>query len=316
MQRMTVIAALSGALVAGPAAAQAPIAIGTNPQGSLAYVSGSAIANIVGTSIGRAFVVVPLGGPSAIIPAMADREFDFSFANVTAAAEAYEGVGSFEGRPYQGLRIAAVVYPLQIGVFARSDSGIETMDDLTGKRVASEFTSQRNLSVFMDAALAISGMDYDDVEPVPVQNGVQAINELIDGALDATMFSVSAGAVVQADASVGVTFLRLPDSDEARTTLAGLAPGSTIETISAGTAGDVDQGTTVIVSPFIVLTTDAVDEETVYQVVAGIAENAEELAQADPQFEAMTHETMANPALPVPYHPGAIRFFEEQGVWE
>ncbi|BBU55304.1 C4-dicarboxylate ABC transporter substrate-binding protein [Mameliella alba] len=312
MRIFAAIAALSGALWAGQVSAQAPVAIGTNPQGSLAYVSGSAIANIVGKSIGRSFIVVPLGGPSAIIPAMADREFDFSFANITAAAQAYAGVGSFEGRPYPGLRIATVVYPLELGIISRQGDGIEKIEDLAGKRVASEYTSQRNLDVFMNAAFMVSGMSFDDVQPIPVQNGVQAIDELIDGSLDASIFSISAGAVAKADASVGVTFVNLPDGEAEQAALADLAPGASIGRTTARTGQDA----TVITAPFVILVTDEVDDETVYQVVAGIARNAEHLAKADPQFGKMSLDMMADPKLPIPYHPGAIRFFEEQGVWE
>lgn len=260
--------------------------------------------------------MVPLGGPSAIIPAMADQEFEFSFANITAAAQAYTGTGAFKGRPYEGLRVATVVYPLQLGVIAKADGGMTSVTDLAGKHVASDFTSQRNLAVFMSSALSISGMSYEDVQPVPVQNGVQALDELIAGSLDATIFSVSAGKTAQADAAIGVRFLDFPVNDETKAAMAKMAPGATVAKVDLGRKEAGQQGNSIIQAPFVILVTNEVDEQTVYDVVSSIAANIERIAKADPQFANLTVEIMAQPSLPIPYHPGAIRFFEEQGVWK
>lgn len=316
MLKLSAAISLSLTLLAGPALAQPPIALGTNPQGSLAYATGSAIANVVGQSIDRNVVVVPLGGPSAIIPAMVDGEFDFSFANITAAAQAYTGTGSFEGRPYEGLRVATAIYPLKLGIIATKDSGATRVADLAGKRVASEFTSQRNLSVFMSSTLTLAGMSYEDVKPVPVQNGVQALDELIDGSLDATIFSVSAGKVAQADAAVGIRFLDFPINDETKAAIAEMAPGATVAKDDLGREEAGPEGSSIIEAFFVILVTKDTDDETVYEVVSGIANEIAEIAKADPQFATLTVEAMAQPSLPIPYHPGAIRFFEEQGVWK
>lgn len=306
--------AVAAACAAIPAAAQ-PISIGTNPQGSLAYASASAIADVVGDAIGEGFTVVPQGGPTAIIPAMSRGKFTFAFANIVPAAFAMEGGGPFKGRKFDTLRIAAVVYPLRVGVFVREDSGISSVPELAGKRVASEFKTQANVGAFLKAALAMSGISYDDVTPVPVQNGPQAVNEMIDGAIDATLFSVGSGVVAKADAAVGIRFLSVAEGDEAAKILSEMSPGAVIGTVSAGSSAGVDADTNVIQAPFLVLTTESVDEETVYKVVKAIAENKDALAEAQGQFKGLSLEGMADPSLPVPYHPGAIKFYEEAGMW-
>jgi len=67
--------------------------------------------------------------------------------------------------------------------------------------------------------------------------------------------------------------------------------------------------------PFVVLTDSRVDDETVYKVVKAIAENGQKLAASAGEFKALDPKLMGQSALPVPYHPGAIKYYTEQGTW-
>lgn len=315
--RLTVTSLLASTLLLLPFATQArTLSIGTNPQGSVAYASGSAIADVVGDAMDTSFTVIPQGGPTAIIPAMNAGEFDFAFANIVAAATAMKGEGPYKGRKFESLRVVAVVYPLHIATYVKKDSPIQSFDDLRGQRVASEYKSQSNIAGFMNSALAMAGLSYDDLKPVPVQNGVQGIDELIGGAVDATVFSTRSGAVQKADAVVGIRILSVTDSDAARAILAERSPGATIAELPAGSVPGATQPTKVIEAPFVVLTDSKVDDETVYQVVKALAANKAKLVASASEFEALSLETMGQSNLPVPYHPGAIRFYQEQGVWQ
>lgn len=316
MRLVAFAAALSAAVsTAAGAAFAAPITIATNPQGSNAYVTGSVMAEIVGKDLGIPMTVVPLGGPTAQIPAMADGEYDFAFPNVTAAAEAYEGVGPFKGRPFQQLRIAATIYPLQLGILVRDDSGIKTVADLAGKRVASEFSTQKNLASFLATMMAMSGVGYDKVTPVPVQNGAASVDSLIDGQLDATIFSLGSAAISKADATVGVHFLSLADSGAANATLSKERPGSTIIPMADGAMPGIKGATSVVNSPIIILTTTNVSDDVVYRVVKSVAAHLPQFTAAQSQFTEVSLESMGQSASPIPFHEGAIRFFKEAGVW-
>lgn len=308
----TLVITLAVALSGATANAQ-PIAIGTNPQGSLAYASGSVIADVVGDALDETFTVVPLGGPTALIPAMNDGEFEFSFANITAAADALEGRGAFDGRAQPDTRIAAALYPLRLGIIVRDDSGIESLANLRGRRVAAEFSSQRNLAHYMSTLLGMAGMTYDDVSPVPVQSGAQSLDDLIDGQLDATIFSVGSGIVQRADASVGIRILSLPADDDA---LAASHGGATIEALPDGHAAGIEGETNVISAPMVLITSATTPDETVVRVIRAISENLPALANGQSNFAAMTVESMADGGLPVPYHSAAQAYYAEAGLWD
>lgn len=316
MRKFVAQLAVASALVLSAASVHArPLSIGTNPQGSLAYLAGSAIADVVGDALDASFTVVPQGGPTAIIPAMAAGEFEFGFANIVAAATAVTGAGPFKGRTHESIRVAAVIYPLLMGVYVRDDSGIHTYADLKGRRLASAYKSQTNLAGFLKTALAMHGMSYADVQPIAVQNGVQAMDELIENSLDATIFGLDAGVAQKADAVVGVRILPVDDSEQARQTLAKLRPGAVVTRIKKGSAPGVDADIHAIQAAFVILTDRSVDADTVYRVVKALAENREKLAASDPAFKAFARDKMADSSLPVTYHEGAIKYYKEQGIW-
>ncbi|MCB1391143.1 MAG: TAXI family TRAP transporter solute-binding subunit [Rhodobacteraceae bacterium] len=309
------LAAVMCGVLSTAAAAQAPLAIGTNPQGSVAYAAGSAIADVVGDALDISFTVVPLGGPTAVLPALLDGEFNFGFANAQAAAAAYMGRGAFDGRPQEGLRVATVIFPLYFGMLTSRQTGITTLAEMRGRRAASEFSSQRNTVANMVTGLEMAGLTYDDVTAVPVQSGADSVQMLIDGQLDVTNFSVGSGVIAQLDAAVGARFLSLTDDDAGRALVARRMPGASIETIPAGYAPGIVEDTNLFSAPFIILTSADEDDDTVYNVVKAMAEHQQALAEAQGQFAAITPALMAQPGLPIPYHPGAIRYFQEAGTW-
>lgn len=311
----TIVAGLALAITGASVSAQ-PISIGTNPQGSLAYASGSIIADVVGDALDESFTVVPLGGPTALIPAMNAGEFEFSFANITAVADAVEGRRAFDGRPQPDTRLVAALYPLRLGIIVRNDSGIASLEDLKGKRVASEFSSQRNLAHYITSLLELAGMSYDDVTPIPVQSGAQSIDNLIDGQLDATIFSIGSGIVQKADASVGITILSLPDDDASRDTLAASQGGAGIETLPDGAAAGIDGDTNVVSAPMVLITSVNTPDETVTRVAEALSENLPALARGQSNFSAMTVEGMPDSTLPVPYHDAAKAYYVEAGTWQ
>lgn len=313
--RLGVACTLASTLVLAPSVNARTLSIGTNPQGSVSYASGAAIADVVGDAMDTSFTVVPQGGPTAIIPAMTAGEFDFAFANIVAAVSAQQGTGPFKGRKFDSIRVAAVVYPLDQTIFVRKDSKIKNFADLGGQRVASAFKSQANLVAFMKAALGAAGLTYDDVKQVPVQNGVQAVDQLIDGGLDATVFSVASGVIQKADAVIGVRGLSLPDDQVAQNAVKQFTPGVSIAQLPAGSYPGLAQPTNILRAPFVVLTDSRVDDDTVYKVVKALAENKAKLAESAADFEGMDTAAMGQSTLPLPYHPGAVKYYKEHGMW-
>jgi TRAP-type uncharacterized transport system substrate-binding protein len=65
----------------------------------------------------------------------------------------------------------------------------------------------------------------------------------------------------------------------------------------------------------VMVTSASVPEDVVYKVVKALYENAAIVAKASPTLGAFSQKTMAKKVDPIQYHPGAIKYFREKGLW-
>ena len=307
-----------GLLAAGLAAAAAAsgaqtVSIGTNPQGSLAYATGSAVSKVAIEHGGLKMRVVPQGGPNVVVPLVNAGELEFSIANGAVSAEAYEGRGSFRS-PQENIRVAAVLFPLRSGFMVRADSGLTEVADLAGKRVASEFLKQKTVGKNASAVLGLAGLSYDDVEGIPVPNGVRGVEDFETGKVDATFFSLTSGRTRQAAAAIDGGIRILPLSVDQSADLSAAVPGAWIAPIKPGpNLPGVDQVQGAFTTPFVILTSTNIDGDTVYELVKALYGNKAALAASVGAFNGFDPAKM-NSDIGVPFHDGAARFFAEMGM--
>src|SRR5260370_19411489 len=85
----------------------------------------------------------------------------------------------------------------------RADSRINSITDLKGKRVSSEFNAQKTIARIIEAHLANMGLGYGDVVKVPAPNVVRQAEVFMSGIVDLLFFALGSAAVNHADASAG-----------------------------------------------------------------------------------------------------------------
>lgn len=300
------------ALAASVASAQT-YSVGSNPQGSLAYATGSAVSKVAIEQADLKMRVVPQGGPNVVIPLVNAGELDFSIANGAVAFEAYKGAGSFKAAQ-ANVRVAAVLFLLRSGFMVRADSDIMTLEDLAGKRVASEFLKQRTVAKNAEAVMGLAGLSYADVEGVPVPNGVRGVEDFEAGKVDATYFSLTSGRTKQAAAAVdgGIRILPLPVEQSGELTAA--VPGAWIAPLKPGpNLPGVEQEQGGFATPFVVLTSTNVPDDAVYEFVKALHGNKDALAASVGAFNGFTPSNMSTD-IGVPFHDGAAKFYAEMGM--
>lgn len=311
-------AAALGLVLAGTSAAAQVVTIATGAQGSLAYNSGQAVAKVANDA-GITARTQPLVG---YLPLIHTGEVDFGFSNGVEAAYAYSGTGNYD-RAHPNLRLVGVMFPLTTGLMAPCDLGIKTVSDLKAKaadlRIASEYTSSTIIPFYIAGGLANGGMGYDDFQKVPVASFVAGIKALGDGLVDVALVSLNSGAGQQASVKLqsrgGLCYISLDDSD------AGVAAFK--EYLSAGNIVSLKQnekinglqkgGANLMRIPWMMLTGADADEDLVYAITKAVAENNDALKASFGAFGRAKAEKMA-PVNEVPYHPGALKYFEEAGI--
>jgi TRAP transporter TAXI family solute receptor len=308
--------ALATALAAATPASAQIYSLGTGKQGFFTYSAGAAIAKVAADG-GLNLRVKPFGGTSAYVPGVNAGEQQFGLANELETHYAVTGEVIYKDKPQPDLRVIAVLTPLYSEFFVRKDSPIKTIADLKGKRVPSDYASQRVLDVLTKGSLANGGLSYDDVQKVPVPNVVGGADEFAKGNADVFMFALGSGKVSEVDAQVGgVRVLPVDHSKDAMDRLRKFIPVAYATQVQAGKGNTgVDGPTWVYAYDYLVLANSKVDDEVVYKLTKLMHDHKAELAANFGALNGFDPKRMAKDMGPVQFHPGAIKFYKEIGQW-
>jgi TRAP transporter TAXI family solute receptor len=302
------------ALLASTAHAQQFFRIGTGGTAGTYYPVGGMIANAV-SQPGKIIVTAAASnGSLANVNGIAGGTMESGFSQSDVATWAQKGNGIFEGRPgIPDLRMIANLYPESIHVVVKKGSGIKSVADLKGKRVALDEPGSGTL-INARLILAAYGVKESDIKPEYIKPN-QASDKMKDGALDAFFFvgGAPAGAIAElASSGAGIELLPItgPQAEGLRAASAFFAPDS----IPAGVYKDVAATATLSVGAQWVTSSKA-DAQTVYEITKALYSDAtqKQLAAGHAKGKLITLQNAVK-GVGIPFHPGAEKFYKEAGV--
>lgn len=234
-----------------------------------------------------------------------------AFALGDSVADAWKGDEDAGFRaPRDRLRAIAGIYPNYIQIVASKASGINSLEDLRGKRIsvgAPRSGTELNARAIFKAA----GLSYKDMGQVEFKPYAESVELIEKGQLDATLQSAGLGmaAIRELAERVPITFVAIPEQVVARIGSSAYQSG----TIPAGTyKGQTNDVTTATITNILV-SQSSVSDAVAYQMTKLLFENLKRLAEAHPAARDIRLER-ATSGLPIPLHPGAERFYREVGV--
>ncbi len=313
-------ATLSAVLALGTTAATAEetfITIGTGGQTGVYFVVGQSICRLVnrGTAEHNLKCTAPsTGGSIANINAIAAGDMDMGVAQSDWQYHAYNGSSEFEGKKVDKLRAVFSVHGEPFTVVARADAGINTFDDLFGKRVnvGNPGSGQR---ATMDVVLGAMGKSDADFSLASELKPAEQAAALGDNKVDAIIYTVGHpnGSIQEAASTVETKLI--PVTGEAIEKLVAendyyakaVIPGG----MYPGTDADVE--TFGVKATFV--TSADVPEEVVYQVVKAVFDNFDRFKGLHPAFANLQEADMISDGLSAPLHPGAAKYYAERG-WQ
>lgn len=207
------------------------------------------------------------------------------------------------------LRGIAAIYPNYIQIVASKDSGITSLADLKGKRI-SVGAPKSGTELNARAILAAAGMSYSDLGQVQYLPFGESVELIKNRQLDATLQSAGLGVASIKDlaSSVPITIVSVPAEVAQKLGapyIAASIPAGTYD----GQSADVP---TVAVGNFLV-TREGVSDETAYQMTKLLFDNLKTL-EASHKAAAAIKLADALKGMPIPLHPGAEKFYKEQGL--
>ena len=303
-------------VASGAAQAQQPIrmSIGTGGTGGVWYPLGGAMANVLTKTVpGMQVTAEVTGGSVDNISLIRTGETSvLGFSMVDAAWDAYRGQGKFKQKVE--LRTLAVFYPQKNHVVTLEGSGIDKMSDLRGKRVSigSPGSGSEIIAIRVLEAYGIN----PDRDIVKQRLGVaEAVNALKDRKIDAFIHNaaIPIPAIVDLGASpnIRVKFIDHGDAVEAMNKKYGplYAKGALDQKTYPGqarTATSVDVWA-------VLLASEKMNDQVAYDTVKTLFEKRPELVMVARDAEYMTFENQFGGATPIPFHPGALKYYAEKG---
>lgn len=207
------------------------------------------------------------------------------------------------------LRGIAAVYPNVIQIVAAQSSGIKSFADLKGKSL-SVGAPKSGTEVNARRIFQTMGMSYKDLSKTEYLGFGESVELIKNRQLDATLQSAGLGVSSIRDlaSSVPITVVAVP-ADVAKK----LGPPYVAFTIPANTyGGQTADVPTVAVVNFLV-THSGVSDETAYQMTKQLFENLDSMVAAHKAASAISLKGGTD-GMPVPLHPGAIRYYKEKGI--
>lgn len=204
---------------------------------------------------------------------------------------------------------------LLTALLVRKDSPIKTIHDIRGKRLTGEYPAQLANWYNLFGFLAGAGMKWEDVKIVPVPAVNEGVDALVQGRADVSMCALDAAKVKEADAAVGVRHISLDCSPEGEKRLRGAVPGYYPHWLKRGQATAIVEDTCVNAYDIYLTGHKAAPDRLVNTVVKNIWDNVDKLPPLFPGFKEWTRQRAVSPDVTIPYHPAAVQFYKERGVW-
>jgi TRAP transporter TAXI family solute receptor len=286
-------------------------AIATNPAGTGAHALGAGLASVASKVTGIALKVQPYNGPNAWMPLLESGELELGVLNILDSQMAATGTGNYK-KPYPMLRvIAGGVFPFTASAMVRDKSDIKQISDLKGKRMAWDYGGHMISQTFLNAVLETGGIKPSDVQQIRVSNVNDGIRAVPEGKVDASWASLGTGTNEEANAMEPVRLLNIPNT-EASNKILGRYGGSVVKaTPSAGVRGE----TFVLGYALHIVGSSKLSDRAVTALTKAWWDNLAELQTIHPLFKQWTKENQAISNFTIPYHPGAVKFYKDVGVW-
>jgi len=320
MRSITITRALAAAAAIGFAAGSAAqdkvtISISTGPTSGVYYPLGGGIANVLSKYVpGYAANAESTAGSVANIQLMSQKKSDLALSMADAALDGFKGQGKFTAGSVP-LRTLMIAYPNRMHVVSVDGRGINSFADLKGKRVS---TGAPNSATELMASRVLEAYGFDmakDIRRERLDPG-KSSDAIKDGKLDAYFWvgGIPTSAVTDLGASPGVKLKLVDHADATDKMNAKYGQLYVRDTIPARSYPGQEQPNQVVTVWNLIIARGDMPDQVAYNIVKTIFDKRDELilVHKEAQNFELKHQTNAN--SPIPFHPGAVKYFAEKGV--
>ena len=281
---------------------------GTGGDQGTYYGFGNVLAQRISTETDTKVVAVASNGSQDNIEMMDMNYYQLGFVQSDVMSYAYNGTNLFDGMPIDNFSTLASLYMEQVQIVTLNPN-IKTVADLKGKTVS---IGSSGSGVYYNAidVLGAYGLTEKDITPT-YQSFGDSVDSLQDGKIDAAFVVAGAPTVAVSTLASSRPVYLVSIDDEHFEKLVEASPYYSRNVIGKDVYGTAEDSNTVAVNA-VVIARDDVSEDAAYDIVSTIFNDREEIAQSHNKGAELDLEFAAS-ITNIPYHPGASKYFAEQG---
>ena len=314
MKRLVRIAALAAATFAAAAQAQ-NLSIATGGTGGVYYPMGGGMAAVLSKYVpGMQATAEVTGGSVANLQLINTGKPYIALTMADATLDAYKGQDKFTGKPVP-VRTLMVLYPNRMHVVSIEGTGVKKMADLKGKRVSTGSGGSAT-EVMAFRVIEAAGLDRDRDMKRERLGVAESVNAVKDGKIDAFFWvgGIPTAAVTDLAASPGIKMKLIDHGDLAEKMNAKYGKLYSPGKIKAGSYPGYDKDNSITEVWNLIVTGDKMSNEDAYSIVKTLVEKKADIVAVHKEAESFTLDNQVQERSPIPFHPGALKYFKEKGI--
>ena len=310
------VLALMAATVGFNAAVHAQnLSIATGGTGGVYYPMGGGMAAVLSKYIpGMSATAEVTGGSVANLQLIGTAKPYIALTMADATLDAYKGNDKFTGKPVP-VRTLMILYPNRMHVVTIEGTGITKMADLKGKRVSTGSGGSAT-EVMAFRVIEAAGLDKDKDLKRERLGVAESANALKDRKIDAFFWvgGLPTAAVTDLASTPGVKIRMIDHSDTVAKMNKKYGNLYIQDTISKDIYKGMDSDNKIATVNNLLVAHENMDEKTAYNIVKTFFDKRDELIRAHKEAENITMANQKSDASPIPWHPGAVKYFAEKGI--
>ncbi len=303
--------------LAGVAQAQEKysLSIATGGTGGVYYPLGGGMANILSKYVpGLQATAEVTGGSVDNLKLIATGKPYIGFSMADAGQDAYRGEDKFKGAKVP-LRTLMVLYPNRMHVVTIDGIGITKMADLRGKRISTGSPGSAT-EVMGFRVIEAAGLDKDRDMKRERLGVAESVNALKDRKIDAFFWvgGLPTAAVTDLANTPGIKIRMIDHADAVAAMNRKYGPLYIEDVIPKATYRGMDADNKQATVWNILVSHENLSSRTAYNIVKTIFDKRDDMIAVHKEAENFRLENQKAAASPIPFHPGAVKYFAERGV--
>jgi TRAP transporter TAXI family solute receptor len=306
--------ALLALAFAGLAAAQ-NISIATGGTGGVYYPMGGGLAAVLSKYVpGMQATAEVTGGSVDNLKLIGTDKPYIGFTMADAGLDALKGDDKFKGNKVP-VRTLMVLYPNRMHIVTVEGKGINKLADLKGKHVSTGSPGSAT-EVMAFRILEAAGIDKDKDVKRERLGAAESVNAIKDNKIDAFFWVGGLPTAAVTDlANTPGTKIKMVDHTEVVAKMNQKYGNLYVEDVipkSTYKGMDTDNKQATVMN--LLVAHEKMDDKTAYNIVKAAFDHKADLVAVHKEAENFKLENQKASATPIPFHPGAVKYFAEKGI--